>query len=213
MFIKDTAREHCLNAIENHIKRASGRGILVTANYGSGKTELLRQIKNNAKTVRVRSLGSLYQVLARIAGSQEAKPMHKGKYLDHRCEHPTTIIIDEAQDLPNTIWPYIKIMMETRSTFVLAGLPELHDFLKGRHPDVLSRLTHIGLEPLPEESMFQLVQEYFEPDAFSLIYGATYDMRVMMGKVESCFDYIKENGIKRVDLEVAMQFMEDSGNG
>lgn len=205
MYIKDNARHYCLNAINNHIKRQGS--ILITAQHGCGKTELLKQIKNTQDTVRARSLGSLYQVLGRIAGVKEPTPMRKGKYLDQRCNHPATVIIDEAQDLPSTIWPYIKIMIDAGNSFILAGRPEIKDALEERHPDVLSRLTHIPINLLAEDDMYQLVKDDFDQDAFSVIYAASYDMRVMMTQVANCRDYMHEQGLKRIDVMTASRFV------
>ncbi|ASF47025.1 ATP-binding protein [Methylovulum psychrotolerans] len=206
MFVTDEARAHCLGAIRSHIDRKDS--LLITANYGCGKTALLKQMKNTSTTVRVRSLGSLYQLLARIAGVKDANPRHKDRYLDYRCEHPATIIIDEAQDLPHAIYPYLKIVMDAGSSIILAGLPELFDALKDRHPDVKSRLTHIKLEPLTEGDMFKLVSDDFDPDAFSIIYGSSFDMREMMSHIKNCRDYIKANNITTVGIDTVMKFIE-----
>jgi hypothetical protein len=206
MFIKDPARQFCLNAINSHIARKAS--VLITANHGCGKTQLLRQIQNTAATVRVRSLGSLHQVLGRIAEIKETLPMHKDKYLDYRCEHPTTIIIDEAQDLDRGIWPYFKIMADHGNSLILAGRSGIYDTLQNRHPDMLSRLTHIKLEPLSEDDMFDLVKNDFDADAFSIIYGSTYDMRTMRRHIDNCRDYINANGLTKVDIDVVTKFVE-----
>lgn len=207
MFIKDQARQSCLNAISSHMQRKDS--LLITANYGCGKTSLLKEIKNSPTVIRVRSLGSLYQLLGRIAGVKEAKPHHKEKYLDFRCDHPVTLIIDEAQHLPHSLYPYLKIIMDAGTSIILSGLPELHDTLKNKHPDVLSRLTHIQLEPLSEDDLFSLVKDDFDADAFSVIYGSTYDMRMMMSHIKNCRDYIKSNGLKTVDIDTVLQFINE----
>lgn len=205
MFILDPARETYLKAINSHIRRKAN--VLVTANHGSGKSELLRQIKNSQSTLRVRSLGSLYQLLGRIANVKEPEPRHKAKYLDYRCEHPCTVIIDEAQHLPDAIWPYVKIMMDAGNSFIFAARPDLHDTLKDRHPDVLSRVKHLKLEPLAEADMYKLVQADFDEDAFSVIYGSTYDMRVMVNHIDNCRDYAVEHKLEKVSIDIVMQFV------
>jgi hypothetical protein len=207
MFIKDQARINCLNAITSHIARKDS--LLVTANYGCGKTCLLKEIKNSPTVIRIRSLGSLYQLLGRIAGVKDADPRHKNKYLDYRCDHPVTLIIDEAQHLPHSLYPYLKIIMDTGTSVILAGLPELHDSLKNKHPDVLSRLTHIQLEPLSEDDLYSLVKDDFDADAFSVIYGSTYDMRMMMSHIKNCRDYISGNNLKTVGIDTVLQFIND----
>lgn len=207
MFIKDQARQYCLNAVGKHIARKDS--MLITGNYGCGKTSLLKQIKNNPSIVRVRSLGSLYQLLGRIAGVKEAVPHHKAKYLDYRCEHPATLIIDEAQHLPNNLYPYLKIIIDSGSSVILAGLPELKATLKARHADVLSRLTHIELEPLGESDMFQLVKDDFDPDAFSGIYGCTRDMRVITSIIKNCRDYIEDHQLSKVDEDTVLKFINE----
>lgn len=207
MFIKDNARQYCLNAVTKHMARKDS--LLITGNYGCGKTSLLKQIKNTPSITRVRSLGSLYQLLGRMAGVKEAVPNHKAKYLDYLCEHPATLIIDEAQHLPQAVYPYLKIIIDAGSSVILCGLPELRSALKARHPDVLSRLTHIELEPLSEADMFQLVESDFERDAFSTIYGSTCDMRVMMNHVKNCRDYMEAMHLDKVDLDTVLQFIKD----
>lgn len=209
-FIKDQARDYCLNAIASHIKRK--KSILITGNYGAGKTDLLKQIKSGPNVVRVRSLGSLYQLLGRIAGVKEARPHHKEKYLDYRCENPVTIVIDEAQHLPLDLYPFMKIIIDAGSSIVLAGLPELRHTLKARHPDVLSRLTHIPLEPLAEEDLYQAVASDFDMDAFSIIYGSTNDMRVMMTVVDNCRDYLSTVGGSRIDMDIVLKFINDDND-
>ena len=205
-FIKDESRTYCLNAIEKHINRKAS--LMITGNYGSGKTDLLKQIKNNSKIIRVRSLGSLYQLLGRIAGVKEARPHHKAKYLDYRCENPCIVIIDEAQDLPIDIYPYLKIIIDAGNVVILAGLPELHSILKNRHPDVLSRLTPIQLKPLTEADMFALVKDDFEEDAFAILYGSTEDMRVMTSCIQNCRDYLEANGLTKVDADIVEKFID-----
>lgn len=207
MFIKDQARQVCLNAVTSHIARKDS--LLITANYGCGKTSLLKEIKNSPTVLRIRSLGSLYQLLGRIAGVKDADPRHKNKYLDFRCDHPLTLIIDEAQHLPYSLYPYLKIIMDTGTSVILAGLPELHDTLKNKHPDVLSRLTHIQLEPLSEEDLYSLVNEDFDADAFSVIYGSTYDMRMMMSHIANCRDYIAGNNLQTVSIDTVLQFIKE----
>jgi len=207
LFIKDQARHNCLNAVTSHIVRKDS--LLIAANYGCGKTRLLKEIKNSPTIVRIRSLGSLYQLLGRIAGVKDAEPRHKDKYLDFRCDHPVTLIIDEAQHLPHSLYPYLKIIMDAGTSVILAGLPELHDTLKNKHPDVLSRLTHIQLEPLSEDDLYGLVKDDFEADAFSVIYGSTYDMRMMMSHIKNCRDYITSNQLQMVTVDIVLQFIKE----
>lgn len=205
MFITDDARNHCLIAIGRHIDRRDS--LLITGDYGCGKTTLLKQVKTTASTIRVRSLGSLYQLLGRIAGVKDAVPHHKARYLDYRCDNPANIIIDEAQHLPDQLYPYLKIIMDAGSCIVLAGLPELREKLKARHPDVLSRLTAIKLEHLDGDDMFELVKDDFDEDAFQAIYGLTNDMRLMMSQVKNCRDYAEANGIQRIDIGIVTKFI------
>jgi predicted AAA+ superfamily ATPase len=206
-YVHDEARKYALNAITKRISRK--QSVMLTGHYGSGKTSLLKQIKNTATTVRVRSLGSLYQLLGRIDGVNDPVPYYKAKYLDHRCAHPATIIIDEAQHLPHSLYPYLKIIMDSGSSVILAGLPELRQTLVDKHPDVLSRLTHIELEPLAEQDLYAHLGADFEEDAFSAIYGSTGDMRVMMSIVQDCRDYAEAKGVNSIGMDLVSMFIRD----
>lgn len=211
-YIIDQPRQYCLNAIAKHIERRTTsrkHSILITGDYGCGKSELLKQVKMPGGVIRVRSLGSLYQVLGRMAGDKEAKPHLKEFYLEQRCETPAVIIIDEAQHLPDSIYPYMKIIMDAGNCVILAGLPDVKKTLKNKYTDLLSRFTHIGLKRLSEKDMFGLVSDTFDDDAFNGIYGATEDMGTIISIVENCLDYLAEHDLKKVDIDIAEKFCKE----
>lgn len=207
MFIIDEQRQKCLNAIARRMERK--KSILITANYGSGKTELLAQIKPAQNILRVRSLGSTYQILGDIVGDTRPGAHKKRDYLKYICTHPVVIIFDECQNLPADIFPYFKEFMDTGTSIILAGLPIAKDFIKANGPDVRSRLLCVSIDILSEADLFKNVKDTFEPDAFSCLYGSTFDMRVMTNCIDNCLDYAAENGLKLVDVDTVLKFIED----
>jgi hypothetical protein len=180
--------------------------VLLIGEYGTGKTELLKQIRL-PNAVRVSPLGGVYQVLARMTKAAYAKPHHKDLYMDVLINHPRLLIIDEAQHLPEGIFPYLKIIMDAGNSMVLAGLPELQDKLRKFHADVLSRLTSIKINILSYEDMLTLVPD-FDADDFGIIYNSMNNMRAMMTVIKNCRDYAEQNNITRIDYQTIELFMQ-----
>lgn len=210
-YIIDKPRQACLNAVRRHIDRARTsrkHSVLITGEYGCGKSELLKQIKLPGGLIRVRSLGSLYQVLGRMAGDKDAKSHLKEFYLEQRCETPAVIIIDEAQHLPESVYPYLKIIMDAGNCVILAGLPDVKKLLKNKYRDLLSRFTHIELKRLSKADMYSLVSDKFDEDDFDSIYGATEDMGTIISIVENCLDYINEHNLPSVSTDIVIMFTE-----
>jgi AAA domain len=203
-FLIDASRQACLNSITAHVRRAGS--CVITGNYGSGKTELLKQIAHPS-AVRVRSLGSLYQVLGSMAGVSEPSWRAKEKYLNQLIAHPRVIIIDEAQHLAERVYPYLKIIMDAGNSIILSGLPDLHDSLRARHPDVLSRMTHLKLGVLSQDEMSKLLPD-FTPAAVSVLYGhkSNPNMREMMSIVAICRDYASESKLDVIDVDTVSLF-------
>jgi len=204
-FITDKSRQSCLNAIHANIKR--GDSCFITGAYGSGKSELLKQI-NDPAAIRMRGVGSLYQLLGKMAGVRYASPRAKDSYLNSLCDHPRVIMIDEAQELPESIYPYLKIIMDEGNSLILAGLPELRDLLKAKYPDVLSRLIVLKLNPLDLDDIRKLLPD-FSKDAVDLLHGSTNNMREMMKIVTSCRDYVSSEKLASVDVDTALQFIDE----
>lgn len=203
-FIEDYARKAALSAVKSHARRKDS--LLIVGEYGTGKTELLKQVKL-ANAVKVSPLGGVYQILGRMCKTYNANPRHKDQYMDTLVNHPRPIIIDEAQHLPEGIFPYLKIIMDAGNTLVLVGLPVLRDDLRKRHEDVLSRLTTIKLGVLSYDDMLSLVPD-FDADDFGIIYNNLHNMRAMMTVVKNCRDYAEANSIKVINHEIIELFLE-----
>ena len=117
-------------------------------------------------------------------------------------------MIDEAQHLAERVYPYLKIIMDAGCSVILSGLPDLHDLLRNRHPDVLSRMTHLKLEPLGAEELKRLLPD-FDAEAVEVLHGSTANMREMMSVADNCRDYKLTNGLKTVTVEVVLMFVGD----
>lgn len=205
-FIKDANRESCLNAISSRISRNGS--CVITGDFGSGKTELLKQVRHE-RVVRVRSLGRLYEIMASMAGVHDAREKDIQKYLNRLCDHPRVIVIDEAHHLTRRVYPYLKIIMDTGSTVVLAGLPDLHDTLRNHYPDVLSRMTHLKVTVLSQDDIAILLPE-FTPAAVSVLYGYKDkpDMREILENIaESCRDYARDIKLEKIDVDTVSLFV------
>jgi ABC-type dipeptide/oligopeptide/nickel transport system ATPase component len=202
-FITDEQRKYALKAVASHVKRKDS--LLIIGAYGSGKTELLKQLRiTNA--VRVRPLGGVYQILGAMCQIADAKPRNKDKYLDMLCAYPRPIIIDEAQHLPEGLFPYLKIIMDAGCPLILAARESLHENLRTKHADVLSRMTVIPLSILGYEDMNAMMPDFID-DSFSCVYTSMSNMREMMTVVKNCRDYAGEHGLSTIDDEVISQFV------
>ena len=211
-FITDEQRKYALKAVVSHVKRHDS--LLITGAFGSGKTELLKQIRING-AIRVRPLGGVYQILGEMCQIADAKPRSKNKYLDLLCNHPRTLIIDEAQHLPEGLFPYLKIIMDGNGSnggcsIIMAARESLHESLRAKHADVLSRMTVIPLDILSYEDMATAMPD-FADDSFLSIYHNMSNMREMMTAVKNCRDYAAEHSLTSINDDVIENFVSGFG--
>jgi GTPase SAR1 family protein len=206
-YIIDLRRKFALKDIENHIKR--GDSVLILGEYGTGKTELLKQIKGKASRIW-RPRGTVDQVLNRIlkpnAKGTESKSRDRVDLEEALCATPRTIIIDEVGDMSKSIWPSVKAIMDSGSPIIMAGKPNFLEFLKGKHEDILSRLTVIPMDILSEEDFRSLAKDFNE-DAFTILYDLG-NMRSMDKVIKNCRDFADEKGIKTITANIVDMFKD-----
>jgi hypothetical protein len=214
-FVKDRMRESYLNAVRNRIVR--GKSSLIAGEFGCGKTEFLRNIKpSGRRVVWCESTSSPYQMLPDILRQSgknvKASFIRTPQYLRMICEMPDSVLmIDEANDLKNTVFPYLKRFMNAGIPIVMAGrtddYTDIEAMLGGRYQDILSRFRVLRLKSLSVEELKKSLTD-FDPDAAELIYGASNgNLRVFYDHVEDCREKLTETGEKRVSAEIAMSFV------
>lgn len=212
-FINDTRRVSYLSATYNRIYR--GQSVLIEGDFGSGKTRFLNLLRpKKLHAVRVESLFNIHVTLASILNELNydttATYLRTPKYLKMICNLSNCfIIIDEANDLNRRVWPYLKRIIDAGVPIVFAGLPNVRTFLTIEHPDILSRLKTLILYPIVVEDF---IAEYkdIEQEAVEQIYMATKgDMRKFEEVCTDCLDKAKELGYTFVDLNLALEFIDD----
>jgi len=212
-FISDKRRISYLSAIYNRIYR--GQSVLIEGDYGVGKTRFLNLLRpKKLHAVRVESLFNIHVTLALILKqlnyNTTASYRRTPEYLIKICNLTNCfIIIDEASDLDNRVWPYFKRIIDAEIPMVFAGLPQVRTYLTSEHPDILSRLKTLILYPIVVEDF---IAEYsdFKQEAIEQLYMATKgDMRKFKEICTDCRDKAKEMHYAFVDLNLAMEFISD----
>jgi len=132
------------------------------------------------------------------------------EYLQKICNLSACfIIIDEASDLDNRVWPYFKRIIDAGIPMVFAGLPQVRTYLTSEHPDILSRLKTLILYPIVVED-FIVEYSNFKQEAVEQIYMATKgDMRKFKEICTDCRDKAREMNYPFVDLNLALEFISD----
>jgi len=154
-FISNKRRISYLSAIYNRIYR--GQSVLIEGDYGVGKTRFLNLLRpKKLHAVRVESLFNIHVTLALILKelnyNTTATYHRTPEYLKKICNLSACfIIIDEASDLDNRVWPYFKRIIDAGIPMVFAGLPQVRTYLTSEHPDILSRLKTLILYPIVVE--------------------------------------------------------------
>lgn len=212
-FISDKRRISYLSAIYNRIYR--GQSVLIEGDYGVGKTRFLNLLRpKKLHAVRVESLFNIHVTLALILKELNyntiATYRRTPEYLKKICNLSACfIIIDEASDLDNRVWPYFKRIIDAGIPMVFAGLPQVRTYLTSEHPDILSRLKTLILYPIVVENF---IAEYndFKQEAVEQIYmAAKGDMRKFKEICTDCRDKAKEINDAFVDLNLALEFISD----
>lgn len=201
-FIFNPQREHFITWIDKRIKQQ--RDILIIGDYGVGKSSFIKEIKKKyPKAMLVNPLGSICQLLGEMCGVVEVAYWQKPKYIQQLKDHPRMIIIDEAQHLRPDFYPYLKMISDYGNTLILSGLIELADILKERHPDILSRMMRMTLEPVAADEFKRYLSDQFEADAIKVINGKAGCMREMVEIIDDCLDYIAEKKLPKVTEDLA----------
>lgn len=211
--IHDQRRVSYLHAIYNRIYR--GKSILIEGDYGVGKSQFLTLIKPKKLTlISLESLDKTHELLASILQqfNVDEKPAYHLMSQHLRQINGLsgfTIMVDEANDLDDRVWPYFKRMMDARIPIIFAGLPKIRTFLAQNHPDILSRLKVLVLYPIMVDD-FILEYQDFEADAIEQIYiSANEDMRRFKEICTDCRDKADELKVDKVDINLALSFLSN----
>lgn len=210
-FIEDENRKEIQQIVSTRVK--TGRSSMITGGFGVGKTTLLDKIaedfKRDHNVVRVSPLGGVYQLLGEMCGISDASWVKKTQYLQQLCSgvsEKRIIFIDEAQHLTKDIYPYLKLIMDAGNVFVLSALPEFEDKLREKHPDVLSRMRRIKVNPIIHSDV-KTALPMFDEEAIEQILGYAESMRVTTNLVIDCLTHIKDENLDKVTVEIAEKFM------
>lgn len=209
-FIFNPQRESFMRWIDQRIKQ--NRGMLIVGDYGVGKSTFIKEIKKKyPKAMIVNPLGSTCQLLGEMCGVVDVAYWQKHKYIQQLKDHPRLIIIDEAQHLRPDFYPYLKMISDYGNTLILSGLVELADLLKDRHPDILSRLMKMVLEPISVEEFEQKLSDKFADGAIKTINGKAKTMRELVETIDDCLLYISDKKHPKVteDMAYSIAYAED----
>ncbi len=211
-FINDQRRISYLRSVYTRMYR--GQSILIEGVYGVGKTKFLELIKpKKLTTVWLESLDNKHETMASILQelNYEAKASHwrTSSHLKKICNlSGFFIIIDEANDLDRRVWPYFKRIIDSGTSMIFAGLPNVRTFLASEHPDILSRLKVLTLYPIVVEDFIQKYKNAITSEAIEQIYAATNsDMRKFEEICSDCIDKAKELKYSLVDINLALTFL------
>ncbi len=214
LYINDDRRRAYLSATYSRIYR--GKSVLIEGDYGAGKSRFLNLLKpKKRQVIPVESLFNIHETLASILKklSHDVKPTYRRtpEYLERICNLKSHIIvIDEANDLSPKIWPFLKRIIDAEIPVVFAGLPKVRAFLAGEHPDILSRLKVLILYPIVVEDLILEYKKKINSEAIEQIYMAVNgDMRKFEEICVDCMDRAKELKYTFVDLNLALEFIND----
>ena len=213
-FINDQRRRSYLSATYNRINR--GKSVLIEGDYGVGKSRFLTLLNSRKRqTIQVESLFNIHETMASILKklNYDVKATYRRtpEYLERICSLSNhVIIIDEANDLNARVWPYLKRVIDAGVPMIFAGLPKVRTFLASEHPDILSRLKVLVLYPIIVEDFIMEYKKDFKAEAIEQIYMAVRgDMRKFEEICTDCLDRAKELKYSFVDLNLALEFIND----
>lgn len=211
-FISDKRRVSYLAATYNRIYR--GQSVLIEGDFGAGKTRFLRVLHpKKLHAVWVESLFNIHETLCdtwELNYEATATYRRTPQYLKMICNLSNCfIIIDEANDLDERVWPYLKRIIDAGVPIVFAGLPKVRTFLSRNHPDILSRLKTLILYPIEVEEFIEECKD-IQQEAVEQIYMAVKgDMRKFKEICTDCRDRAKELSHQFVDINLALEFISD----
>ncbi|MCP3965820.1 MAG: ATP-binding protein [Lentisphaerae bacterium] len=213
-FINDKRRVSYLHSVYGRIYQ--GKSVLIEGAYGVGKTRFLKLIKpKKIIPVWLESLDSKHEILASILQllnyEAAASYLRTSAHLKKICNLTGFfIIIDEANDLNQQVWPYFKRIIDSGIPIIFAGLPNVKTFLASVHADILSRLKVLTLFPIVVEDFIQKYKNDIMPEAIEQIYAITDgDMRKFEEICNDCIDKAKELNSNIVDINIALTFLSD----
>ncbi len=213
-FISDKRRVSYQHAI--YARMYMGKSVLIEGAFGSGKSSFLRQFVNPQKlqVIQVESLDNIHTVLAQMLRALEYEASPNAYYTSQNLRTVCglagnfVVFVDEANDIQKQSWPYWKRIMDAGIPCVFAGLASVRTYLRGSHPDILSRLKVLPLYPVAVED-FIAASPDFEGVAVEHLYNCTGgDMRKFEEIIEDCRNKLSESGEGMVTLEMALQFSE-----
>jgi predicted AAA+ superfamily ATPase len=210
-FIKDENRQSILDLVDWRCNR--NRSTAIIGPHGLGKTMLGKEIlKQQSDMQLVSPYGTVIEILAQMSGSPIENWKGRNHYLTLLKDHPKKILMDESQDLPRTIWPMFKEVIDAGSVIVLLGKTDLEDLLKKRHPDLLDRFVTATLKPLSQAD-FKTEFAQFDADAWSVVFGGSKkSTRVIVDLIEDCLLYCEQNSLKAVDADIVKMFIGKEGD-
>ncbi len=212
-FINDKRRISYLSAVYNRIYR--GQSVLIEGDYGVGKSRFLQLLQpKKLQCVWVESLFNIHEILASVLQGLNYEAMANYRRTPDNLKKVCNLsnyflIIDEANDLDQRVWPYLKRIIDAEVPIVFAGLPKVRTYLTSEHPDILSRLKTLILYPIIVED-FILEYKDFESEALEQIYVTTKgDMRKFKEICTDCRDKAKELKHSFVSLNLAVSFLSN----
>lgn len=213
-FINDKRRISYLKSI--HVRIGTGQSILIEGEYGAGKSRFLNLINSKKlKCVKVESLFNIHEMLASILQELnydvKAHFNYSPKYLKMICKLTDYYIkIDEANDIRENVWPYLKRIIDAQIPIIFAGLPKVRTYLTSNHPDILSRLKTLILYPITVEDFILDYKKEFESEAIEQIYMATKgDMRKFKEVCADCLIKAKDKKGSFVDVNTAVSMLDE----
>jgi len=210
--IQDQFYKDAMHIIAQRIKK--GKSTLVAGVTGSGKTTLLNTVDYRGLRKTRLVWRSLYPITLSISEMMQqltpyeckASPMKMGQYIREICGQNVVVTLDEAQHMRDSLWPYVKMMIDEGVPFVIAGVPELYKELKGKHPDILSRLRLIVTVNMASEDVFQKYKDLINKDVIDYVYGlCDFNARYLFDYIENIVDFYEQDKeyTGRIDFDYA----------
>jgi type II secretory pathway predicted ATPase ExeA len=213
-FIQTKRNTTNLSILQRRI--ASGKSTMLLGERGTGKSRMLKELMDkyhDDKSIvyNISGLGSVSQLLGRMAGDPDIRVHRKQEYIDQLIARPRKIFQDEGQDMTKDIYPYLKMLIDAGNVFVIAG----HDHLEEKMTRAKSRDVMRRFQMLQVKSLFKKELEDsglfkdIAPDALQWLDNVAESTGVFMDTIEDCRHYAKEQQLKIIPLEI----VQDIFNG